>query len=85
MAVELYFSEQKTDIVKTRTFYRNIVNICPVKQVYVRHDNAGSGPSWFIRRIYVYNRAMKINYRCNCNCWLFSPSNLAKTLTCQKL
>ncbi|KAK2158726.1 hypothetical protein NP493_1773g00053 [Ridgeia piscesae] len=69
----------------TRTFYRNIVNICPVKQVYITHNNAGSGPSWFIRRIYVYNRAMKIHYRCNCYCWLFSPSNLAKTLTCQKL
>ncbi|KAI0212359.1 hypothetical protein LSAT2_002723, partial [Lamellibrachia satsuma] len=64
-----------------RTFYRTVVNICPLKTIYIRHNNAGSSPNWYLRYIRVYNRAAGVNYYCSCWAWLWS-NNLSRSLTC---
>ncbi|KAI0211752.1 Lipoxygenase homology domain-containing protein 1 [Lamellibrachia satsuma] len=62
--------------------YTNNYSVGYVSQVFISVGNEGSGPAWYLRRIYVLNRATKELFRCNCNKWLLSTARL---LNCYKV
>ncbi|KAI0234986.1 hypothetical protein LSAT2_014625 [Lamellibrachia satsuma] len=52
-----------------------------VSRLYVRHDNSGVDPSWYLKYITVENRATYETFKCYCYKWLKTGS-LSTTLKC---
>jgi PLAT/LH2 domain-containing protein len=52
------------------TFRRRLADLGAVKRVYVRHDDVGVGPGWFLGRIMIRNMDTNDEWKFPCNRWL---------------
>jgi hypothetical protein len=52
------------------TFHRRLADLGVVKRLYVRHDDIGLGPGWFLDRIMVRNLDTHEEWTFPCNRWL---------------
>jgi hypothetical protein len=51
-------------------FRRRLADLGAVKRVYVRHDDVGVGPGWFLDRIMIRNLDTSDEWTFPCNRWL---------------
>ncbi|KAK2151167.1 hypothetical protein NP493_2670g00005 [Ridgeia piscesae] len=65
-----------------RTFYRRMYNTQTVFKMIAQHNNAGPGPSWYLDRISVFNRAAMKYSRCAFRRWI-SWGNLSRKVLCR--
>jgi len=65
-----------------RTFYRRMYNTQTVFKMIAQHNNAGPGPSWYLDRISVFNRAAMKYSRCDFRRWI-SWGNLSRKVLCR--
>jgi len=54
-------------------FYVRATHLGYVKRLYIKHDNTGSSPNWYLKKIKVFQRGTRELFQCYCYKWVNPP------------
>ncbi|KAI0211449.1 hypothetical protein LSAT2_003719, partial [Lamellibrachia satsuma] len=63
---------------------RWVFHMSPVEKIHVEHDNSGTTPAWYLKKILITNWYTYEKYNCMCYKWL-QKGSLSREFTCKQM